>query len=217
MTISDKLKQDLINDMDVERVFQKHVVDGASYLFGLAPYTIDQEYELRHDIATATATSINDVILVGSSKLGFSVKSEDFKEFDKKFVTSGLKKDKSDVDIALINRAYFEEVAEEIYHLSGHFKKEWIREKWVTNQYYIEGKSLFHEYTKYLAMGWLRPDFMPNEYLATAAWPEICEKWRKRLDRNVAIGIYSSWTYLKHYHMDHLKSLKSKLSTLEIK
>jgi len=216
VSISDKLKFDLVSGMDVERIFQKHVVDGPSYLFTNGSFSLDDEYEMRHEIAIATSTSINDVILVGSSKLGFSVKSEKFLRFDDKFLTTGIKKDKSDVDIALINRMHFENVAEDIYHLSRHFDKDWMREKWMTNQFHTQGTALFHEYSKYFTKGWLRPDFMPNEYLAAAAWPAICEKWRKRLDRKVAIGIYSNWTYLKHYHMDHLKKLQAKLETLEI-
>jgi hypothetical protein len=217
VNISDKLKQDLVNGMDVERVFQKYVVDGPSYLFRVDPYSVDDEYELRHEIAVATSTSINDVILVGSSKLGFSVKSEKFQKFDDKYQKSGINRDKSDIDIALVNRVHFEKVAEEIYHLSRHFDKSWINEKWTTNQYYTQGFTLFHEYSKYFTKGWLRPDFMPNEYLAAATWPRTCEKWRKRLDRTVSIGIYSNWTYLKHYHMDHLMKLQAKLATLEIK
>lgn len=216
MKIFDNLKKDLSDDMDSERVFQKHVVDGASYLFNLDPYSRDDEYQLRHELAIATNTSINDVVIVGSAKLGFSVKSENFPAFDQKFSITGIPRDKSDVDIAIVNQAHFERVAEAIYHLSNHFNKKWIRENWLTNQYYIEGVVLFHEYSHYFTKGWLRPDFMPNAYLSIATWPEVCEKWRKHLNRTVSIGIYSNWTYLKHYHMDHLEVLRAKIKTLEI-
>lgn len=216
MNISDRLKKDLSDDMDSERVFQKHVVDGASYLFNSPPHSPDEEYELRHEIAIATKTSINDVIIVGSAKLGFSVKSEKFPVFDSKFTNTGTPRDKSDVDIAIVNPVFFENTAEAIYHLSKHFNKDWIRKNWMTNQYYVEGAALFPEYSHYYTRGWLRPDFMPNAYLATASWPEVCEKWRVKLHRKVSIGIYSNWTYLKHYHMDHLETIRAKIKTLEI-
>jgi hypothetical protein len=86
----------------------------------------------------------------------------------------------------------------------------------MTNQYYISDCALFHEYSHYFTKGWIRPDFMPNAYLSEADWPSICEKWRQRLNRNVSIGIYSNWTYLKYYHMDHLEKLKAKITTMEI-
>ena len=216
MNISDKLKKDLGDDMDSERAFQKHVVDGASHLFNILPNSIDEEYQLRHEIAVATQTSINDVIIVGSAKLGFSVKTEKFLLFDSKFKSTGNTRDKSDVDIAIVNKDCFERVAEAIYHLSSHFSKEWIRRNWVTNQYNVDGAPLFHEYSHYHTKGWLRPDYMPNAYLAEASWPQVCEKWRVFLNRKVSIGIYTNWTYLKHYHMDNLDILKAKIKTLEI-
>jgi hypothetical protein len=108
MPVSDKLKNDLITGMDIERVFQKHVIDGPSYLFSIDPNCPDDEYELRHDIATATNSSINDVILVGSSKLGFSVKTEKFYKLDANYEKTKKFSDKSDIDIALVNRSYFE-------------------------------------------------------------------------------------------------------------
>jgi hypothetical protein len=214
--ISDNLKKDLIDNMDSERVFQKHVVDGPSHLFNIPPNSRDDEYQLRHELAIATSTSINDVIIVGSAKLGFSVKSAKFPAFDEKFSSTGIPRDKSDVDIAIVNQAHFEKVAEAIYHLSSHFDKTWIRKNWMVNQYYIQDVALFHEYSHYITKGWLRPDFMPNAYLSIASWPEVCEKWRNRLNRTVSIGIYSNWTYLKHYHMDHLETLRAKMKTLEI-
>lgn len=216
MAISDKLKHDLTSGMDIERVFQKHVVDGASHVFGIPPNFADEEYELRHDFAVATSTSINDVILVGSAKLGFSVKSTQFSEFDSTYSETNSIRDRSDIDIALVNATLFERVAEEIFHLSRHFDRDWINDKWRTNQFNREPKYLFTAYAEYLTRGWLRPDFMPNDYLDIATWHPVCARWRRRLNRSVSIGIYSNWIYLKYYHMDHLKKLQAKLTTMEI-
>lgn len=217
MTISEKLKLDLINNMDVERVFQKHVVDGASFIFSQPPFSADDEYRLRHEIASCLGVSINDVVLVGSAKLGFSVATTDFFDFDHRYSNSRDIRDKSDIDIAIINRELFDKIAEQIYHLSGHFKNQWIKSKWTTNQYYVQGVNLYHEYTKYFTKGWLRPDYMPNEYLSIAPWISECHQWSKKTGRKVSVGIYSNWTYLKHYHMDHLENLKAALKTLEKK
>ena len=202
--------------MKTERVFQKHVVDGSSFFFDRKHNTPDDQYELRDDIAQATNTSINDVIIIGSAKLGFSVKTANFLEFDHLYTTTKNIRDKSDIDIALVNSRYFDEVAESIYHLSCHFDRNWIRQNWTTNQYYLQDKVLFNEYSLYVAKGWLRPDFMPNSYLKAAAWQVPCDEWSKKLNRKVAVGIYSNWTYLKHYHMDHLSTLQSKLLQLDI-
>ena len=217
MSISNDLREDLLREMDAESVFQKHVIDGPSSYFVHTHKVPNEEYELRRDIAKATGTNIHDSIIIGSAKLGFSVKTENFQKFDAKFESTKNIHDKSDIDVALINREYFDKVAEEIYHLSCHFDKNWIDKNWLVNQYYTQNKNLIFEYSKYIARGWLRPDFMPNLYLKEAAWLSPCDTWTIKLGRKVSIGIYSNWTYLKHYHMDHLQKLKSKLITLEIK
>lgn len=211
MTISDNLRTDLLTDMDLERVFQKHVVDGASYFFRKILNQPDEEYALRQDIAKACQANINDVVIVGSSKLGFSVKNHKFLEFDSKFQESNRKRDKSDIDIALVNSKFFEELTEKIYHLSNHFEQAWLQQNWLGNQYRPGPENLFEGYAKYLAKGWLRPDYMPNLILSDANWKAMCSAWTKKLDRKVSMGIYLNWKYLKHYHMDNLGILRSNI------
>lgn len=215
MAALDQLKEDLASDMESEQVFQKHVVDGSSFYFSTSEANNNDEYCLRHDIARDCQASINDVVIIGSAKLGFSVKDSSFRRFDEKFHTSRNPRDKSDIDIAIINSRLFETLTEQIFHLSCHFNQEWIQKNWRTNQYYVGEKSLFHEYTKYLARGWLRPDFLPNIYISETPWGDTCKSWTDRLGRKVNVGIYSNWTYLKHYHMDHLEILRAKIQTVE--
>ena len=170
MAISDNLRTDLLRNMDTESVFQKHVVDGPSAYFQRNHDSPNDEYELRNEIAKATRTSIHDAVIIGSAKLGFSVKTQDFLAFDSKYEISKNIRDKSDIDIALVNRNYFDHVAENIFHLSCHFDADWIKNNWITNQFYVQDKNLLVEYSKYVARGWLRPDFMPNSYLKEADW-----------------------------------------------
>ena len=175
--VSIYLKNDLLSGMNIERVFQKHVVDGRSHIFASQP---DDEYHLRHDIAMSTNTSINDVILVGSAKLGFSVKTENFASFDSRYKETNNILYKSDIDIAIINHSYFEKISEEIFHLSNHFDKNWIANNWSINRYYnkIE-RNLFNNYSKYHTRGWIRPDFLPNSFIENSNWSQPCNIWRK--------------------------------------
>lgn len=123
MKISEKLKIDLISEMNLERLFQKHVVDGSSYIFRDHLGRPDDEYHLRHEIAIACDCSINDVIIVGSAKLGFSVKTKNFVEFDALYKESNKTRDKSDIDIAVVNREHFDKLTQSIYLTSNHFDK----------------------------------------------------------------------------------------------
>ena len=134
-------------------------------------------------LAHALNVSINDVIIVGSAKLGYSVKSEKFRKFDHKFRDSNLPKDKSDIDIAIINSRFYVRSIEEIYHLSRHFNEGWIRENWSTNVFYRQPNDLHINYALYVARGWIRPDFLPNVYFDQAAWRSVCDAWYRKLSR----------------------------------
>lgn len=210
--IAESLKADLISSIPLERVFQKHVVDGASHFFAQILKNSDWEYSLRHDLASALDISINDVILVGSAKLGFSVKTKSFFDFDDKYKKTNNPRDKSDLDVAIVNRDFFEKTSREIYALSRHFDREWINKNWKINQFYNTGLNLYHKYAISLAKGWLRPDYMPLLYWQSGKWREVCEAWKIQVDRKVSVGFYSDWHYLKHYHMDNLAKLRADLN-----
>lgn len=224
MSAPEEITIDLKSDMPIEQVFQKHVVDGKSYFFNEVDKRVNFEYSLRHDIASALNVSINDVIIVGSAKMGFSLKTEKFIRFDEKYKNTSVKRNLSDIDIAVVNRRFFDRQSEYLYEISRHFSTSWIEDNWVNNFYYPDEKarkmkgvdSLFGNYVKYLARGWLRTDFLPSIYITELPWLPASEKWREILGRKVSIGIYSDWYYLKHYQMDRLQSLRDKFVNLEI-
>lgn len=212
--ISNLLKGDLESTMPIEQVFQKHIVDGASYFFQNIINEPNYEYMLRHELASVLGISINDVVIMGSAKIGFSVKTDKFIEFDKGLNSSNRPK-RSDIDIAIVNRDLFDVIGREIYALSRHFDLAWIKDKWRTNDFYQDVPDLYQKYALYLAKGWIRPDFMPLDYHAAAQWVSVKDAWRIRLDkRSIAIGFYSDWHYLKHYQMDNLDRLRAKLMSL---
>ena len=56
---------------------------------------------------------LNEVLIVGSSKLGYSLSPlKLYNKFDSKFLTTNLKKDKSDIDIAVVSNELFLELKE---------------------------------------------------------------------------------------------------------
>jgi hypothetical protein len=224
MTLSANINFDLVSNMELEQIFQKHIVDGSSYFFREFVKEPNLEYELRHDISSELSISLNDVIIVGSAKIGFSVKNHNFSKFDSKYEKNPINKNKSDLDIAIINRRLFDKEVEEIYEMSRHFSKEWIEEKWKTNIFYNSENdlrrkgldALFLCYTQYVARGWLRPDFCPDTYLNRLPWKNQVDQWGNRFKRKLSIGLYSDWYYLKHYQMDNLANLRIKIKGLEL-
>lgn len=203
--------------MPLERIFQKHIVDGRSFLFNDLLDKCDWEYELRDELARTLGANINDIVIVGSSKLGFSVKTQRFLEFDHEFQRSRNPRQRSDVDIAVVNNDCFGKISKEIFSLSRHFDREWRLGNWKINDFYHTERDLAAQYVLYLAKGWLRPDYLPTVYYASAPWKKVVEAWRKRLDgRKISIGFYSEWFYLKHYQMENLGRLRMLINELEI-
>lgn len=215
--IAHHLHLDLISEMPTEQVFQKHVVDGSSYFFGDVLKAPNSEYELRYDLANALQISINDIVIVGSAKLGFSLKTFEFNKFDFRYENTGNPRDRSDIDVAVVNRKYYDQSIEQIYHLSRHFDRSWIRENWRINAFHNQPTDLCGRYALYVAKGWLRPDYVPSVFFDQWIWRGTCDAWRKKLNlRRISVGFYSDWLYLKHYHMDNLDRLKAQLRGLEI-
>ncbi|MFQ2752560.1 hypothetical protein ACK3YM_17250 [Aeromonas caviae] len=214
--VSDGLKMDLLSDMSLERVFQKHIIDGASYFFRDARQRIDEEYQFRHELADALDVSINDIIIVGSAKMGFSIKTNELIPFDGQYLNSRNRAKRSDLDIAVVNKDLFGVVTKDVFSLSRRYDAEWIRERWRLNQFYSDASKItqpiFRNYCKYVSMGWLRPDFLPLDYQKEAPWNDVVDSWRKMLDyRKISIGIYSEWFYLKNYQIKSLEILRDNI------
>ncbi len=211
----DNFSQDLVSDMDIEQIFHKHIIDEPCFFFRSVHSPRDDEYRMRKDFATTCGVSIHDVTIIGSARVGYSLKNSNFREFDSNFNTSRRDKDRSDIDLAIINTNLFNSISETIYDLSRHFEDAWIRSNWLTNQYYTDGtRNIFIDYLKYIAKGWIRPDYLPNTFLASAPWIEPCDQWKCRLNRKISVGIYCSWNHFKHYHLDNLSKIRAQLSSV---
>lgn len=212
-----EIKQDLMSELDLEIILQKHLIERKSFYFNDFLKIPDVEYDLRLIISTSLNIHINDVIVVGSAKLGFSPKTIEFRAFDKGTDKKGKPK-LSDIDIAIINRECFDSLSYDIYKLSNHFSKRWISAHWHRNRYYRndnleEQKNIYSLYTEYIAKGWFRPDFLPEAFLSNWELNTLLEKMRKRLSRKISIGVYSNWTFFKHYQMDNFNALRLGLIT----
>lgn len=212
--LSAALKSDLTSPMLIERVFQKHIVDGRNHFFSVIHQHPDSEYTLRHELASSMGISINDVVIIGSAKIGFSVRSTKFDEFDSLFKKTNQKRDKSDIDIAIVNRELFDKINRDIYAVSRHYDMTWIRKNWRVNKFNFRPSNLHQRYALYLAKGWIRPDYMPLIYANSTTWSDICDRWYKILNRRISLGFYSDWHFLKNYQMDNLERLRAEMEVV---
>jgi len=183
-------------------VVQKYLINGASYFFENVVVDKDEEFFFKKELAESLNVHIQDIVIIGSGKLGFSIKPDkhnlqfyQFKNFDYDFKEDNESK-KSDLDIAIISSNLFDKQLKDIYdHTQFYTSDEFSGTK----------KKSF---ANYILKGWLRPDMMPNDYNITEEIIEVSNKYKKKYNRDVNIGVYKSWAYFEQYHMNNITRIK---------
>ncbi len=214
----DNLKTDVLSGKyNEEQLFQKYLVDKETYYFKKNSITIE-EYNLKKEVAQVLGIHLNDIYIIGSGKIGFSIKPEnEGRVFDGKFEKTNLIKDKSDIDIAIVNTKLFDYIQENIYDWSSGYSFDWDE-----NSYYSKKKyevSLKYKFMEYLGKGWFRPDYAPQNYhieTKNGKLKDIIKKWSDKLNRKVAFAIYKDWHFFKKYQMETLKQMSIKISKGDI-
>ena len=134
-------KKDLLLLNDQELV-NKYYLSGAAFAF-----EDDLQYRLRQAIADFFQIDFTQVFLVGSAKLGFSIKPK------RRFLPFY---DKSDIDVVLICSTLFENIWREVFSFErngGYWPK-------------------MNDFKDYHFQGWIRPDKLPLEasFALTKKW-----------------------------------------------
>lgn len=151
----------------------------------------DEYFDLKSEIADHFEMHPNDVLVVGSAKLGFSIAP---KKRYRKF------HDESDIDVVLISPHLFEKIWEAVFNY------------WTTGGYW-EREQKFKEY---LFRGWIRPDMLPPSSMFS-----ICEDWweffrsitkgGKYGEYKITGALYKSWHFLESYQRLCVDSCKEDL------
>ena len=125
-------KDDLACQSPIE-IARKHIVFGECAVISPETY-----FCLRDTVAKNFSLHPNDVLVVGSAKLGFSIAPK------KRYQFFG---DSSDLDVAIISNHFFDLVWKDVHRYSSQGG-------------YWEGKN---DFNKFLFRGWIRPDMLPSD------------------------------------------------------
>ncbi len=112
--------------------------------------TSEQYFDLRLVTAHHFGLDSADVLMVGSGRLGFSIKpGQQFRHFC----------DRSDVDLAIISDELFEYIWKRVFEYKNSVRY-WPRE---------------NEFKNYLFKGWIRPDLLPpsQHFSVASEWWEF--------------------------------------------
>ncbi|MCM2447795.1 MULTISPECIES: hypothetical protein [unclassified Rahnella] len=150
-----------------------------------------QSYALKSNICDKFGINFDNVVIVGSCKLGFSIKP------NKRFVPFG---EESDIDVAIVSPFLFEKIWKSAieYKYSG---ADWPSK---------------NNFFRYLAAGWIRPDkFPPSSNFAFSGdwWDFFSEMTNSRRygDFKIAAGIYYNSFFLEKYQQVCLEQCISEI------
>lgn len=161
----------LYPSLDIAR---RHIIFGECAILNQKEY-----FNLRSSIADNFKIHPNQVLVVGSSKLGFSIAPQ--KRY-KHFSTD------SDIDVVIVSEKFFDTCWEELYNYE------------YQGGYWEKSKEL----KNYLFQGWVRPDKYPPDKDF-----DFGKKWwaffnhmsasRQFGGARVRGAVYRNWKFLEHY------------------
>jgi hypothetical protein len=172
---------------------QKYLIENNSHFFDKVKN--GEEFEFKKEIASKLDVHIRDIIIVGSGKLGFSLKPEKetpglylFREFDSNKV--------SDLDVAIVSPFLFDNAIKQLYSHTDFYKNSW-RERNSLAQYALKGR--------------IATRFLPVDFKLTKEIAEVQQDYQMRYRREVNIEVYKSWFYFETYHQQNIKNIQINL------
>lgn len=191
MNIDDKIAEfkHHLKSNDEAAVVRKFITSGDCYV--VDP---DKYLELKSIIADHFQIHPNEVLIVGSGKLGFSI-AENLTKSKPRYRHFS---DSSDIDVAIISQGLFDTIWKDLYD-------------------YIEDKGYWQkqqDFTTYHFTGWMRPDMLPNsprfDFTQTMWWDffNSLTSSQKFGDYKIRGGLYRNWHFLEKYQMKSVKQCK---------
>ncbi|RXM39499.1 hypothetical protein BOQ62_11590 [Chryseobacterium sp. CH21] len=145
---------------------------------------------------------IREVIIVGSGKLGFSIKPERdtvlymFKDFDFNYNRDN-KNEKSDLDIAIISSELFDREFKNLYHYTEGYSSSIWKDR--------------NNLAKYVLKGRLVTRFFPDDFKLSKELKDVQSRYEKLYGRIINFEIYKSWFYFETYHETNIKNIQVNL------
>ncbi|MCF8363423.1 MAG: hypothetical protein K9G70_12465 [Prolixibacteraceae bacterium] len=191
-------KEEFISNIKILKpdiLVQKFIIENESYFF--KKIRIGEEFDFKKDIASILDVHIRDIVIVGSGKLGFSLKPDDpenglylFKNFD-----HNINK-KSDLDVGVVSSYLFDKEMKNLYDYMGFHKSIW---------------DTRNSFAKYTLKGRIAIRFLPASFKLTDEIRKVVEKYKMKYGREINIEIYKSWHYFETYHQENIKNIQVNL------
>jgi hypothetical protein len=179
--------RDDLSRLETPEIVQKHITSGDCFKLNH-----DQYFDLRNRIAQRFGVHPNQVLAVGSAKLGFSIAPKKrYQHFH----------EMSDIDVAVVADSLFDRTWEAVLNYRRQVG-------------YWEHLGKFQEY---LFQGWIRPDKLPpaETFAFGKEWWEFFRELTSSGNYGrckIAAGLYRSPFFLERYQEICVKECKAEIS-----
>lgn len=175
-----------VRSLSTVKVIRKHIIHGGCFVLPQYSY-----FDLKSEVADHFEMHPNDVLVVGSAKLGFSIAPKKrYREFH----------DESDIDVVLVSPLLFDKVWEAVFNY------------WKSGSYW----ERHQKFKDYLFRGWIRPDLLPPSRMFSIGedWWEFFRSVTRSGrygDYKISGALYKSWHYLESYQTLCVDSCREEL------
>lgn len=206
----DNFKKALVESSDLEQFYEENLHGNEIWYLSdfLAVGNPSKRYDqIKVMIASQLNLSVNEIAIVGSAKLGFSITPKPGKMFRDFCPEHQDEKEISDIDMGIVNAELFNKLWKAYYdlkYLRGLPKKD----------YYYLSQNIFKKFLM------INPEIREHP---------ILEEWFKKIEpcvkdlqtlygirHDVNYRVYESWDAMKKYHVAGLSSLKKNIAGLGV-
>jgi predicted nucleotidyltransferase len=158
------------------QMIRKHIISGECAVISSAQY-----FELRSEVADRYEVHPNEVLVVGSGKLGFSIAPKKrYRHFT----------DTSDIDVVIVSPRLFDRMWKAVHY------------HWSHGGYWERSA----QFMAYLFQGWIRPDKLPPARtfeLANEWWEffNFLSSTGKYSVYKIVGALYRDWYFLEAYQL----------------
>lgn len=190
-----------------ENFFLNHIYNELEHV-----QQLNQQYseiQFKFEVAQRLGIPHTNVIIMGSSKNGFSLKpnKDELAKYEfRHFRNAGFNKNvdlSSDIDLTIIDSHLFDNELENIYKHTQHYNKEYL------SAHFLPEQNSFENFSRYTLRGCIKPELLPASYNWSEKFNTTTTHYQKIFDKEITIAIFKSWEYFMTYNRQNIKKIKT--------
>jgi hypothetical protein len=191
MIFKDKFEQKLLDLSIPEReIVQQHIIHGNPFIFS---QNEDLYFKMKKDISDYFKIYPDNVMMVGSAKLGFSISPQKlWKDF----------REESDIDAVIVSDKIFDLYWQDLFEFNIELTARSEHEQ-----------IMYNSFIDYFFRGWIRPDLFPFNFNKKDEWFTFFRNisYKTYGPQKITCAIYRNMFFFESYHVKNLKLIRNGL------